>query len=390
VETTFPRTLRSLRGERSIGVLVAPVTAAALLTCWLLWFTLAPVELWVTTSSARLEVDASARRVATLGAGRIARLYVALGDEVAAGEVLFELASEDARLALEVARARLPALEDGRGALRREIGAEESRIGALREAALAERAELDAMLRRAQAVAATARDEADRLGRLQAQGLVSDVHGLRLANLAAGEESQCQALEHQRERRAIEFADRTRQLHARVEELAGDLAELEGELATTRASILRLEQEFAERMVRAPVAGRVAALSDRRPGDVVPAGAELAVVLPEGEMRIVAEFPVAESAGRIAIGQRARMRLDGFPWAQHGSLAARVIAVADEPVGEALRVELAPVDPAAFAVRLRHGMTGGVEVFVEDTSPLELVLIAVGRHLAGKSAVARR
>jgi multidrug resistance efflux pump len=381
LETTFPRTLRSLRGERSGLALAVPATAAALLVCWSLWFTLAPVELWVATPSARLEVEASARRVAALGPGRIARLHVALGDEVAAGDVLFELEAEDARLELEVARARMPALEDGRKALLREIAAEQERIEALGAAAMAERAELDAMIRRAQAAAATARDEADRLGRLQAQGLVADAHGLRLSNLAAGEQSQCEALQHQRDRRAIEVADRTHEVRSRVEERGGDLARLEGELATTRASIQRLEQECSERRVRAPVAGRVAALSERRPGDVVGAGEELAVVLPPGEMRVVADFPVAQAAGRVAVGQRARMRLDGFPWTEHGSLDARVSAVADEPAGTALRVELTPVDPQSFAVRLRHGMTGSVEVFVEEASPLELVVRAIGRRL---------
>ena len=300
---------------------------------------------------------------------------------VSGGQVLFELESEDARLELEIARVRIPALEDGREALLREIAAEEGRIEALGAASAAERAELDAMIRRALAVAATARDEADRLSRLQAEGLVSDAHRLRLVNLAAGEESQCEALQHQSERRAIELADRKRELHSLVEELAVDRAEIEGELATTRATIERLEQVLAERLIRAPIAGRVAALSARRRGDVVQAGEELAVVLPEGELRIVADFPVAQTAGRVAVGQAARMRLDGFPWAQHGSLAARVTALADEPVGDALRVELAPVDPETFDVRLRHGMTGGVEVFVEVASPLELVLRAVGRRL---------
>ncbi len=381
METSFARTLRSMRNERSRLPLFVAALAAGLLAGWGVWFARAPVRVFAVTTSARLEVGASARRVAALSAGRVAALHVALGNRVRPGDVLFELDARDAELELEEARARLPALAARRESLEREFETETERAATLERAGQAELEELSAWIRRAQSSAATARDEAARFETLHADGLIADAQALRLANQADGEESQREALHHQRERRGMELEDRLEEVRARLERLRGECAGVEGELACTRAAIERLEHAVTERFVRAPIDGHVGALSEHRPGDVVRAREELAVVVPDGELDIVAEFPVAEAAGRIAAGQPARMRLDGFPWAQHGSLGARVTAVAAEPSGSNLRVELEVLDAEAFSVSLRHGMTGVVEVTVEEVSPCVLVLRSVGRFL---------
>ena len=142
--------------------------------------------------------------------------------------------------------------------------------------------------------------------------------------------------------------------------------------------------------MRAPLDGRVGSLTSKRAGAVVDEREELGVVVPSGELLVAADFEVAEATGRIAPGQAARMRLDGFPWARFGSLEARVVAVAAEPENGLVRVELAPVAPEGFAVPLLHGMTGTVEVAVETVSPAELVLRSLGRRLQGGSAAEAR
>jgi len=390
METSFASTLRSLRSERSRLPLLFAALAAGLLACWGAWFARAPVRVYAVTTEARLEVGASARRVAALSAGRIAALHVALGDRVRACDVLFELDTRDARLELEEARVRLPALAERRAALGREIAAEGERVAALERGGSAELEELSAWIRRARGSAATVRDEARRYERLHAEGLVADVQALRLSSQADGEESRSEALHHQRDRRQLELEERLDEARARLERLCGERAAVEGERASTRATIGRLEHALAERFVRAPVDGEVAALCAHRPGDVVQEREELAVVLPDGELGVVAEFSVAEAAGRVAPGQAARMRLDGFPWSHYGSLAARVRAVAAEPRGQSLRVELEVLDPAAFPVPLRHGMSGVVEVAVEEVSPLVLVSRSIGRLIERTAAEGAR
>lgn len=388
METSFPRTLRALSGERSPWALVASLVATLLFLGWGVWMARARVRLHAVTATARLEAGGVARPVAALRSGRIAAARAVLGDAVHAGDVLFELDADAARLALAEARAGLPALGERRAALERAAAAEEQRARTLAAVAAAELDELDAWIRAGEAAAGTARDGAERSAELQAQGLVADADAERLAGEAEGAESRSQALRHRRERRRMELDDRLQEARARLEGLRADRAELDGTEALLRASAERLERDLAECSVRAPVDGRVGALSDLRPGAVVQAGQELAVVVPDRALAVLADMPVAEAAGRIAPGQPARMRLDGFPWSQHGSLMLRVVAVAAEPRGERLRVELAIPDPGAFPVPLRHGMTGAVEVVVEEVTPLGLLLRSVGRWIDGPRAEA--
>ena len=95
----------------------------------------------------------------------------------------------------------------------------------------------------------------------------------------------------------------------------------------------------------------------------------------------MAYFPVS-GVGRIRQGQRARLRLDGFPWTQYGTLQATVADAASEPSGGRVRVELVLQPDPQSAIPLEHGITGSAEVEAERLSPFALVLRAAGKLLA--------
>jgi membrane fusion protein (multidrug efflux system) len=97
---------------------------------------------------------------------------------------------------------------------------------------------------------------------------------------------------------------------------------------------------------------------------------------------IVAEFNPATAIGRIRPNQRAQLRLDGFPWAQFGSVDAKVLRVAGEIRDRSVRVELSATRDATRGLTLRHGMTGMVEVSIEDISPALLLLRTIGQSFA--------
>jgi membrane fusion protein (multidrug efflux system) len=110
-------------------------------------------------------------------------------------------------------------------------------------------------------------------------------------------------------------------------------------------------------------------------------GEKIAGILPEGRLLAVAQFPPAAALGRIAPGQPAKIRLEGFPWAQWGAVPAVVQRVAAEVRDGAVRVELA-IDPSqAIHVPLQHGLPGSVEVEVERTTPARLLLRISGKLL---------
>jgi multidrug resistance efflux pump len=77
------------------------------------WFLLARIPLYDTSAAARIEALEAMHPVDARKAGRAARVNLALGAPVAAGEVLVELEADAERLALEQSRARVAARPRG-------------------------------------------------------------------------------------------------------------------------------------------------------------------------------------------------------------------------------------------------------------------------------------
>ena len=126
-----------------------------------------------------------------------------------------------------------------------------------------------------------------------------------------------------------------------------------------------------------------------RAGDVivVPAGTpHLPSNVGETEAHCVAEFRPAAALGRIRPGQAARLRLEGFPWVQYGSLAARVSRVGSELRDGRIRVELDVPPQSSSRIPLQHGLPGAVEIEVERVAPATLLLRLAGRLVAGPRA----
>lgn len=102
------------------------------------------------------------------------------------------------------------------------------------------------------------------------------------------------------------------------------------------------------------------------------------------KLQIIAEFPPGAALGKVRPGQRAILRLDGFPWAQYGTVAAKVSRVAGEIRDGEVKVELAvdPVHPAE--IPYQHGLRPVVEVEVERVSPAVLILRSAGELVGAR------
>ena len=150
-------------------------------------------------------------------------------------------------------------------------------------------------------------------------------------------------------------------------------------MATSAATIERLEHEIERRHIRAPTAGQLGEAAVLQIGAVVREGDVLGAVLPPGALRVVASFPPPVALGRLHAGQSAQLRLEGFPWTQYGSLAATVTGVAYEVRDGQIRVALALAPDIAFPIPLQHGILGTVEV--ERVAPATLVLRSIGKRL---------
>jgi membrane fusion protein (multidrug efflux system) len=114
-------------------------------------------------------------------------------------------------------------------------------------------------------------------------------------------------------------------------------------------------------------------------------GDKLGAIVPKGDIKVVAEFAPAAALGRVKVGQRARVRLDGYPWIEFGTLAATVSGVGSELRAGRIRIELAVIADRASSLPLEHGLPGTAEIEVERVTPATLVARAVGKALAGRA-----
>jgi membrane fusion protein (multidrug efflux system) len=377
---TFSRTLRSLSSNRS-GRRGLAFIGIVLLAAWSAWMALGQVTVYQMTERARVEVGSAAHPVATPVAGRVVETHLAVGREVVAGEVLVVLDAELQRRALDEACARRQSLTSRLQAMRREIAAVEDAAVVEQKAREAAKAEARAHVDEAHVKAEFARLQADISVRLRASKVASELEHYNYRAQAEGSRAALFALEAARTR-----LDRDRELQekerlVRLAKLRREAVELEGQAAIEQATIHRLEYDISLRCIRAPVTGQLGEAAEVRVGTVLQAADRLGAVVPRDPPRAVAFYP-AGAVGRIQPGQPARLRLDAYPWAQYGTVAATVAKVGNEPAGGLIRVELALKPEPTSAIALGHGLPGCVEIEVEQVSPAVMLLRAAGQHLA--------
>ena len=359
--------------------MVAWVIAALLLAVWLAWAVFGRVTIYEVSRSARLEVQQASHPVSAAVAGKVLSSHMLLGREVHAGDVLLRLDGSRETLRLEEEQSRLAAYAPRMTSLSREIAA-------LKQAQVQDREAADAALRsarfRAQEAAAAAdfaRDNERRLKDESKAGGVAAVEAQRAVAESRKLGAARDALGADALRAQSDALTRHSQQQAQIEALERAIVTLEGESATTVSTIARLTQEQEQLVLRAPVDGVLGEVLSLGSGAYVTAGQKVATVVPRGGLVIVANFPPAAVLGRIHPGQKARMRMDGFPWTAFGSLDAEVTLVASEIRDQTVRVELRPLPAADSRILLQHGLPGAVEISLEKISPALLLLRTIGQ-----------
>lgn len=384
----FFRSERFLESETVKRSAWGLLIAAALLSMWAVWFFRARVSVYAVSETADLEVDRAAHPVESQYAGRVVTSTLALDREVKAEEVLVELDADMQKLQLTEERTKLGALGPQIRSLEDQIAAEQRASTQEQQTASVALDEARAHFREADAAARLAESEEQRLSQMYTSGVLAKADFERAqANAAerrAAADSLQLAVSKLEQQRLTDVEDR----RAHLEGLRSEANRLRGVEATTQASIQRLEDEVDRRLIRAPVDGRLGEVANVRVGSVVREGEKLAAIVPTGDLRIVASFQPADALGRIQPGQPARLRLDGFPWTEYGSVSATVAHVASEVRDGRIRVELALNPHSANRIPMQHGLPGTVQVQVERISPASLVLRVVGRGFGGSREIA--
>jgi multidrug resistance efflux pump len=377
----FARSFQRLRADHGNSTLWISATATAALATWIFWALFAQVSLFEISADARVELDGATYPIDAPVAGRIVAVSLHSGQRVQRGDLLIEIDSMAEQLQLHEVQVQAQGLEPQLARLNAQIEAERSMSGAEDRAARFKAEEAESRVHEAQIPADYAAKNLVRIRELRAQNYVStrdlekaesDASQLRAAasalELAAGRIPQDQAA-HNRER------------DVRIGRLQGEIATLEAQRDTLQAEAARLNYEIERRRIRAPGDGLVGEALNLRVGAVVADGDRLGSIVPAGRLLIVAHYPAQAAFGRIRAGQQATLRLDGFPWAEFGTVSATVADVGQEVRDGKVRVELALLPRSSFRGSLVHGMPGTLEVAVERLSPLNLILRTAGQSL---------
>lgn len=379
----FSRSTRSLNADSYRRSSLGLITVMLVLFAWIAWLFLARVALYEVTDTARLEVDSAVHPVDSPVSGRVVAMHLTIGAEVHEGEVLVELDSQTERLRLNEEQAQLSTLSGQLDVMRKEIAAESESLGQTQQQTPLTLAQARARHKEAEASARLAVEEVKRLTTLYAQGLVSELLLLRGKADEEKNRAAADALQLEVARLEKDQGSKEKDRQAHIENLRRQVASLEGDAGTRRATVERLHYDIDRRLVRSPASGKLGDVAELRIGGVVREGEKLGAVLPAGAIRVVADFLPSAAMGRIQAGQRARLRLEGFPWTEYGGVSATVSNVAGEPRTGRVRVELAINPDPSSAIPLQHGLPGTVEVEVERVSPAVLLLRAAGQRLTG-------
>jgi multidrug resistance efflux pump len=376
--TAFTRTLRRLEPQGYRRPLLMTAAAGSILAVWGAWGAWAHVTLYEVSGKTRLEVDRAVYTLESTVAGRVVESRLTLGREVTAGEVLMRLDADNERFSAREETEKLAALPPELAALRAQASSiEQARLEEAR-AARAGMAEAGERLREAEAPAQYTAQELERLRALRADGLIPERDYEKGVADAQRTRASAQSLKLGLVRLEQEQNTRDRDRAAALDQLHAQIARLEGQFRGSEAAVMRLNLQAERYVVRAPASGRLGEAAVLRTGSVVQTGQRLAVIVPSGRLIAVAQFTPSSAIGRVRPGQKARLRLEGFPWAQYGTVDASVLRVANEIRDGAVRVELAVLPASNPRIALEHGLPGSVEVAVEEVTPFTLLLRAAG------------
>jgi multidrug resistance efflux pump len=384
--SAFSRSLRFLEADNSRRSYLGLVLALALLLLWMAWFFLAHVSVYEVSDKAELEVERAVHPIASAVSGRIVASNLVLGRQVKTGDVLVELEADTQQFQLGEQQSQVAGSGSQISSIEAEIVSEKQAYEHEQVAAQQAVEEARAHYREAESVAQFAQAETERLRKMFAAGVVPELDLNRSVAGAQQRRAAADSLRYAAVRLEAEQHTRVNERNAQIQKLTSDLNKLKNDRATGGVTIQRLEQEVNRRRIRAPIDGKLGEVAPLRVGAVVHEGDRLGSVVPEGKLRVVATFEPPAALGRIRPGLDARLRLEGFPWGQYGSVAATVTNVASEIRDGRIRVELALDADDRSRIPLQHGLPGSVEVQVESISPASLVLRSAGRLLARPKA----
>ncbi len=127
----------------------------------------------------------------------------------------------------------------------------------------------------------------------------------------------------------------------------------------------------------APVDGRVAFMQLWKKGQYVNGNETMFVVVPNGDSEFVGKALIPmQGSGKVRTGQRAAIRLTGFPEQEYGRIEGEVVSISPVPDEDGnYVVEISLKDMCGKQPSLQKVMNGTAEIIIRDQSLLERLLL---------------
>lgn len=381
MSTPFSRTTRALHTDSSRSVALLSLCGLALLLGWLFWAIFADIDLYKTSRSAALQLSAHSTEISVRYGGTVIEVLANLGDEVSTGAPLLRLDASKADIDLAGESAQSAALQAQLDSIQRERQLLQEQFQQASEDQESQLRSLRELLVLEQSNNAIQQDVTDRYARL-----LEKQQGAELDYLEAKRALQNTSMAVKRAEADIRTAEfQLQQLGTEHQRALAVLAQTEdGVRQQLSASSARQQQHrltVDELLLRAPIDGRLASLSELRAGQPLAAGTVIGSIQAPSTLRVRAQFFPADAIGHIAPGQIAHIRLDGFPWARYGQLQGRVERVAEAVQDGTIQVQLVITGEPPGGLPLRHDLPAQVEVCTGSASPIALLLQKAGSWL---------
>lgn len=295
----------------------------------------------VETATGTIVPDAGIAAIVPPRSGLVSSLLVHDGDFVAARAELASIRVEEDGPAGLSASARLEAAiarQDSNLAAQLEatssaIVSQSTQVAAQREGLIAEIEQIRSQVELQHQLISSARDDLDRGRTIAERGFISrrDLQA-REETLVARQQGLAQLAQNLAARRSalLEAERRNAELAAVKRAQAAGLAAARAEVAQ-QAESLAGSRSY---VLRAPVAGRVTALT-ARVGQTAGPQAALMMIVPAGSV-LQAELAVPSSAiGFVKVGQPVRLALDAFPYQRFGTVDGKVLTVSASAIAQA-------------------------------------------------------
>lgn len=381
----FEDSKRALQQQLSPKLDIVHLVLLTFLAVLLFWAVAGELTLYRTSVSGTLKTEGGTIVVEPEVDGTIKSVDLHIGEKVEKGQRLLQLDDTRARLQLTKLENELLANKQQQNILHEQLKLTEQKFE-LRASTLAnEIKQTQAELEQAIKVHATQQDIHNRMKQLANSSAVAKMDMLKQELEVVKADSSAKvhniALDNKRRR----LPSNQRESALALSQINAQLSALKDKQDQLEKSIGAAKLELNKYTIYAPGPGELVQISELPPGNKVSKGQMLATIIDGSQWALHTHFEAADAVGHIKPGQTARVLVDGFPWRQYGSLAAKVEHVAKEGSGSHVEVHLELADNPDSQIPLTYGQPVTVEIQTEKLTPLMLLLNAFDRMVRGKA-----